>query len=225
MILSTSVIMPVLNGERHIAAALRSVLPQLGAADEILVIDNGSTDGTRACVAALGDSRLHLLEAATPGVAAARNVGLAAMRGDFVAFLDHDDLWPAGRHAGLFAALEARPDCVASLGRIRIRFDAEPDPVYQPLDGVISDKVLLGPFLFRAAAIRALGRFDEAMRMGEDTDFLFRLRDTGAALVTWDGDGLIYRRHATNMTRDNRAVSSAVLQNLARHLARRRGRP
>ena len=91
---STSVIIPVRNGERLVGEAIASALAQLGAGDEIVVVDDGSTDRTRAAVEAAADRRVRLVPSGGRGVSAARNVGIAVACGEFIAFLDHDDTWP-----------------------------------------------------------------------------------------------------------------------------------
>jgi glycosyltransferase involved in cell wall biosynthesis len=87
----TSDVIPVRNGVRYLAQAITSVPSQLGRNDEVLVVDDGSMDETRS-----PDPRLRRLASDGCGVSVARNMGLTASRGEFVAFLDHDDLWPAG---------------------------------------------------------------------------------------------------------------------------------
>ena len=86
-----SVIVPVKNGAVYIAVALQSALVQLAADDEIIVIDNGSSDNTVSVVRAIRDPRIRLIEESTPGPASARNAGLRAASGALVSFLDHDD--------------------------------------------------------------------------------------------------------------------------------------
>ena len=110
-----SVLIPVYNRAAYIVAAVRSVLDQVDAPDfEVLIVDDGSTDDSLARVAALGDSRIRVLEAATNGgIASARNRGIAAARGRYVAFLDSDDVARPHRLAAQFAFLEARPDHAA----------------------------------------------------------------------------------------------------------------
>jgi glycosyltransferase involved in cell wall biosynthesis len=83
---------PVYNGERYLAEALDSILAQTYRPLEIIVADDGSTDGTAALVARYGEC-VHYLWQTNAGEAAARNLGLIAARGEFVAFLDADDLW------------------------------------------------------------------------------------------------------------------------------------
>src|SRR5688500_3708111 len=109
MTLRQSVILPVRNGAAFIEQAIASALPQLSADDEVVVVDNGSTDETVSIVQALTNPRVRLIEEQRPGPAAARNAGLAVANGELISFLDHDDYWPQGRNAGLLAALAADP--------------------------------------------------------------------------------------------------------------------
>jgi glycosyltransferase involved in cell wall biosynthesis len=87
----TSVIMPVHNGAAHITEAMASALAQLAQTDELIVVDDHSSDRTLSVVAAMAEPRVRVLSTPRRGVSAARNVGLAAARGEFIAFLDHDD--------------------------------------------------------------------------------------------------------------------------------------
>lgn len=90
-----SVIMPCLNGEWHIQAAIDSVLAQTFNDFELIVVDNGSTDRTPEILGAMNDPRLRVLTLPERGVSLARNLGLRKARGAFIAFLDSDDTWSA----------------------------------------------------------------------------------------------------------------------------------
>ena len=87
-----SCIVPVFNGELYLAEALESILKQSYRPLEIIVADDGSTDGTEAIVARFG-TQVRYLYQPNSGPATARNLGLGAVRGEFVGFLDADDLW------------------------------------------------------------------------------------------------------------------------------------
>ena len=115
-----SVIMPVYNGERFLLDAVRSVEAQGLERLEILVIDDGSTDGTAAILAGLG-SRVRAVRQPNRGPAAARNQGLALARGNVIAFLDADDLWSPGGLADMLAHLEAHPEIDIVQGLIERR--------------------------------------------------------------------------------------------------------
>src|SRR3712207_6130801 len=87
-----SVVLPVYNRAGWVARAVESVLAQTHTNFELLVVDDGSTDGTRRVLEGFGP-RISLLEQAHAGAEAARNLGLAHARGEFVAFIDSDDVW------------------------------------------------------------------------------------------------------------------------------------
>jgi glycosyltransferase involved in cell wall biosynthesis len=222
----TSVILPVRNGARFVAEAVRSVLQQLGAEDEVIVVDDASADATRDIVAAVADRRLRILAASGRGVSSARNLGLAAARGPYVAFLDHDDLWPAGRHRALLAALAAHPTRGASFGRVRVRLEpgaAEPAEALG-LDGKHLCE-LVGSGLYRRSLVTGIGGFCEEMHLREDADFHLRLLEAGLDPLLCEVESLVYRRHAANATNDAAAMRAALLDLLRRKLARaeRRG--
>jgi glycosyltransferase involved in cell wall biosynthesis len=112
-----SVIIPVFNRRREVLRAIASVLVQTLQPDEILVVDDASTDGTADAVAALQDRRIKLLRhMQNRGAAAARNTGIEAAEGSWIAFLDSDDEWDARKLTLQLGALrDAPPDMVASV--------------------------------------------------------------------------------------------------------------
>lgn len=120
-----SVVMPLYNKASHVRAAIGSALAQTVPAHEILVIDNGSADGGRALVAAMDDPRIRLLDLPTPGPGgyAGRNVGIRAAQGDWIAFLDADDLWQPDHLAVLAEAIGADPQARAAATRFHHKFD------------------------------------------------------------------------------------------------------
>lgn len=93
MISMVSVIMPVYNVEKYVGESIRSVLDQTYADWELIVINDGSTDNTANVVRSFTDPRIRLINQANEGVSAARNHGIQEARGDYIAFLDGDDLW------------------------------------------------------------------------------------------------------------------------------------
>jgi glycosyltransferase involved in cell wall biosynthesis len=112
-----SIIVAVYNGEAHVEEALRSLLGQGWADLEVIVVDDGSTDGTPAVLARIAreDRRVIVCPRANSGrPACARNTGLAIARGEYIGFLDHDDFSAPQRIATMVEALDQHPDWVAA---------------------------------------------------------------------------------------------------------------
>jgi len=201
-----SAIVPTYNRAEVIAQAIHSVLSQVPAPDEVLVIDDGSTDGTMAELAQFGD-RIRVLTQPNAGAAAARNHGIREARGEWLAFLDSDDLWSPGRIATFLRDIKTEAcDVVAHVANFTFSnshqdvFAANgahfPSGQATRLDAPF-DADVPGPYLqcsvLRASAVQAVGGFDETLPIHEDV-LLFRLLALrGAWLVTGDSVGL-YRR-------------------------------
>jgi glycosyltransferase involved in cell wall biosynthesis len=219
----TSVIIPVRNGAKFVHAAIASVLAQIGNDDEIIAVDDASTDATPQILGAVGDRRLSIVKAQGRGVSAARNTGLLRTRGEFVAFLDHDDLWPAGRHDVLLQALREDGARGASFGRVRVRFEPGTDGTEEArgLDGRHVCE-LIGSGLYRRALAVQIGGFCEQMHLREDADFHIRLLEAGLVPLLCEADSLIYRRHQENVTNNREAMNVALAYLLHRKLIRQK---
>ncbi len=220
-----SVIMPIYNGERFVAEALESVQRQEVADLEIIVVDDGSTDGSAAYVEALAavDGRIRLLRGARSGVAAARNRGLRAARGDLIAFIDCDDVMPEGRLARNLKLFASDPTVDVILGDIVYFSELGADG--KPAGGtpyIRLQTVNLPAHVFRRAAFERVGLFDESFEQAEDGDLILRMREAGVKLVN-DGEvALYYRRHPDNMTNDTGTAKRAMVQMVHASLKRRR---
>jgi glycosyltransferase involved in cell wall biosynthesis len=184
-----SVVIPTHNRRRLLGQTLRSVLGQRGVDFEVVVVDDGSTDGTAEAVAALGDRRVRLLHHEHPrGVATARNVGATAAHGAWVAFLDDDDLWAPDKLARqLDAARAAGRDWVYA-GAVEVddrHRVLHVEPPIAPAEVVRQlprrNVVPAGAsnVTVRAAALAATGPFDPSLRNTEDWDLFIRLARRG----------------------------------------------
>jgi len=219
---STSVIMPVRNGALYVAEAIESVLAEIGDRDEVIAIDDASTDETRRILESYG-GRVVILEGSGEGPSAARNIGLKRARADLIAFLDHDDLWPRGRQAALIDALQRAPAASAAVGRVRVRVEPGADGKgYLQLDGQQTPQ-LIWTCLYRRALIERARPFDETLRFGEDIAYYLGLVDAGMKLVRCEADAAIYRRHRGNSTLEAPAPRPTLLRVVARRRALLRG--
>lgn len=220
----TSVIIPVRNGATFIAEAVTSALAQLDAHDEIIVVDDASTDNTLAVLAGIGDPRLKQTSCRGLGVSAARNVGLAAANGEYICFLDHDDMWPAARHAVMSAVLDQNPDVDAVFGRMRVQFEtgAQHNERMSAMDGKHVGVASVGTGLFRKRVVARVEGFDESLSFGEDVDFYLRLMEQGMRVQLCDTDGLVYRRHASNTSNDLLSMERGMNDVLRRRIMRKR---
>jgi GT2 family glycosyltransferase len=179
---------PLLN-----AHGLQSALAQEGVAFEVVVVDDGSRDGTAERVAELDDERVRLLRRGTSGgPSSARNLGIAAARAPWVAFLDDDDLWaPRKLQAQLTAAAAAQADWVYA-GSVNV--DERGAVLARP---ELADATRLGELLLqrnvmsggcstvvaRSALLKQVGGFDESLDCFEDWDLWIRLAQNGTAVA------------------------------------------
>ena len=220
-----SVVIPVFNGERFLREAVQSVLDQKYSPIEIIIVDDGSTDGTAAVARSLGET-VRYLHQANQGPAAARNRGIEQAQGGLIAFADADDLWPSGKLEVQLPYLVNDPAIEIVMGRIQqVRLSktvngqthAEEfaDPAFS---------VNLGSAVIRKSVFERVGLFDESMRYSEDVDWFMRAREAGAAIITIDVVTLLYRQHEENMTRGKSTSQLNVLKALKRSLDRRRER-
>lgn len=223
---TTSVVIPVCNCEKYIGPALESVRAQTRRVEEVIVVDDGSTDSTADVVESFPE--VILLRQANQGPSAARNLGIAHASGDYLAMLDGDDIWPSDRQEILAGRLDEDPavDLVIGTQRLLVEEGAELPHWVPPGDLESIDQDLLprglGVFVARRSAFEAVGAYDETMLHAEDTDWLLRSQDLGVPWAVISDVVLVRRIHGANLTYDAEAQRRAMFDVLQKRMARRR---
>jgi glycosyltransferase involved in cell wall biosynthesis len=214
-----SVVLPTYNRAHLVGASVQTLLAQEGVDCEIIVVDDGSTDGTAAALAALGDPRVRVLTRPHAGIAAARNAGIAAARAPYVAFHDSDDVALPGRLSVPVEYLRAHPeiDLVIQNGRLLPPED-EPNAPEEAWIAPTLAQTLAGREITVAEAFRwnlgqlqgmcftrrsleATGPFDPTFTILDDLDLVLRVTVRFRA-VFLDVPAFAYRRHPAGVSRD-----------------------
>ncbi len=216
-----SVIVPAYQAEAYLDEALESALAQDYREREVILIDDGSTDRTAEIAAAHG---VTVSRQSNGGPAAARNAGLVLARGELVAILDADDIWPQERLSRQVAYLREHPDDGMVMGLTEVFLTpGQPRPAHYPR--IAEDGPYQGhpsTLLVRREVFELVGLFDESLRLSEDLDWLARAGDAGVRIGRLDCTVLRYRIHAANTSRDSDAVESTTLRMLRASVRRKR---
>ncbi|MCB4822629.1 glycosyltransferase family 2 protein [Roseicella aerolata] len=227
---AVSILTPAYDVARFIGAAVDSVLAQDFPDWEMIVVDDGSSDGTAAVVAARKDPRIRLLRQENAGVSAARSRAMAEARGDAILFLDADDWLAPDALSRLVAALAAAPEAVGAHGACAFMAEsAGPgDPPLRRKGGAVPAGDLLerllvenlfangGQLLLRRAAVQQAGPFLPRLRYGEDWEYWIRLSLQGPWAAVEDRSPLLFVRERAGsaynrMARDPAAFAPAML--------------
>ena len=216
---------PVRDGEAYLAEAIESVLAQSRPCDQVIVIDNGSTDSSAAIAAGFGDA-VEVVPEPRPGIGAARNAALRAARGDYFAFLDADDIWEREKTALQLTAFEAEPRLQLVFGHVRqfVSPDLDAgaaDGLRVPVDPQPGQH--LGAMLARREAIEAIGPWPEDVRISDGLTFLLRAGELGLEQEMLAETVMLRRVHGGNHSLDNRDDRREFALLLKRSLDRRRG--
>ncbi|EAW35914.1 glycosyltransferase [Lyngbya sp. PCC 8106] len=180
-----SVIIPAYNAEKTIKKTIQSVLNQTFLDWELIVVDDGSTDSTKEVVAEIKDNRIFLFSFPNAGVSAARNRGVNKSSGEFLAFIDADDLWTPDKLELQLKALQEHPKAAVAYSWTDY-IDESDQIIYSgrhiTLNGNIYEKLLVryvlengSNFLIRKDAYLKVGGFDESIFGVEDWDLSIRL--------------------------------------------------
>lgn len=206
---SVSVVIPTYNHQQYLPSTLDSVFGQTFTDYEVIVINDGSPDDTAALLKPLAESsRIRYIEQPNAGQAAARNRGLKEARGEFVALLDDDDIWPADKLEWQVGRLRESPQ-VGLVAGDRIWWhgdEAEPDVALDPtrcrtltFEALFEGNPIASPgqVTIRRDLLDRVGGFDASIWGADDYDLWFRLTRI-TRFEVYERVALLYRAHATN---------------------------
>jgi glycosyltransferase involved in cell wall biosynthesis len=219
-----SAVIPAYNAERYLAEALESVLAQTSRPTEILVVDDGSTDGTAQIVERFG-SKVQLIHQSHAGAAVARNRAIAAASGGWIAFLDADDIWMPAKTERQLRSIEASPEAAIVFGRVEEFVSPEIPPHTKtslerfttPVKGTIPSAMMV-----RRDVFDRVGTFDQSYRLVDFAEWLMRCRAVG--VVELEAPDVVARRriHGGNLGMMKKEFQSEYALALKRYLTRTR---
>lgn len=182
---SVTVVIIAYNTRDFVEVAIDSVLRQTFRQLELVVVEDGSDDGTRALVAGIDDPRVRYLRQENAGPSAARNLGIRASSGELIAFLDSDDWWEPAKLERQVAALSAHPECGWAFSGARqvTEFGQVMDEGLPQVSGHVLRHMLpvncvtgsSSSVIVRRRLLESVGGFDETLRYSEDWDLWLRL--------------------------------------------------
>lgn len=221
-----SCVIPVYNGERYLGEAIDSVLAQTSPVDEIVVVDDGSTDGSSAVAEGYGGP-VRCVRQDNAGPSAASNRGVEAADGEVVAFLDADDRWRPQKIERQLACLEANPDLAVVFAHVlnfwepELREEAErfrEHRIARPTPGYVR-----GTMTVRRSAFVSAGLFDPRLDHGEVQEWILRARERNLGVDILPEVLLDRRLHRGNRSRVLRDQSrDEFLRLVKRNLDRKR---
>ena len=216
--MTVSVVIPAYNAASLLDRCLESVIRQTVPAQEIWVVNDGSTDETATVLTAwqARDSRIHAIHQTNQGLATARNVGIAAATSDWIAFLDHDDMWMPDKLERMLDVRKRDPEA-AVLYHDAVRPD---DTLYLAgkgaAEGDIFENLLRSYFILpsttmvRRDVLIAAGMFDARRRRAEDYDLFLRLSRRWRFLLL-NESLTYYEQQPTSLTRNSQAMIEAQI--------------
>lgn len=195
-----SVIIPIFNGADFLAEAVDSIVRQEYEPLEIIMVDDGSTDESAEAIRSIRGN-IQYIHQEHQGVAAARNTGLKAARGELIGFLDQDDLWPEGRLGGLIAHFGSEMCPMIVFGKtrmLRLTRTSGGDSQHELL-GDPFFSLFLGSALYSSRVFESLGLLDEGLKyFDDDFDLLLRALEQQIPVQYLDLVTLLYRLHGHN---------------------------
>ena len=221
-----SVLVAVWNNARYFRQALESALAQTRPAHEIIVVDDGSTDESAAIAESM--SGVRVIRETHRGVAATRNTAMPLATGDYVAWLDSDDLWTPDKLAVQAGFMDANPEVGMTFTHQRLIFEEGVERPYWVTDAMLggaSPIVGTCSMMVRTSIQPAVGDFDATKSPADDTDWIIRAQERGFQRVMLPETLLVRRVHPHNLSTTMPLDKTRMLGLLRGALGRKRAQP
>jgi glycosyltransferase involved in cell wall biosynthesis len=218
-----SVIVPIFNREAYLAETLESIFNQSITPDEVIVVDDGSTDGGGEIARSFSAVRYHYQP--NQGAAAARNQGIRLAKGDFFAFLDSDDRWTADKLARQLATFAANPNLDMVFGQVRQFYSPDLDETARQkiqIPREVMPGYHIGTMLIRREAFFRVGSFETNLQQAEFVSWYLRALDAGLQIAMLPEVVMERRIHQTNLGRNPNIDRGEYARILKASLDRRR---
>jgi glycosyltransferase involved in cell wall biosynthesis len=220
-----SCVVPVFNGERYLAEALDSVLRQTRPPDEIVVVDDGSSDRSAEIVRGYGN-RVRYVRQDNRGAAAARNRGVELAGGELLAFIDQDDLWRPHKLELQLASFAADPGLDICVSHVDLQWDSARAEEQAALGEHRRARRVPGyttpAMLARRSAFARIGPLDTRLTRADATDWFLRGIDLGLSILLIPQALLVHRMHDTNLSRHRESGKREFVRLVKATLDRRR---
>ncbi|MGB6298578.1 MAG: glycosyltransferase [Rivularia sp. (in: cyanobacteria)] len=220
-----SVIIPVFNGEKTIKETINSILNQTFQNIELIIVDDGSKDKTLEIIEKISDSRIKIFSYANAGLSASRNRGISQAKGEYISFIDADDLWTPDKLQAQWQALQENPQ--AAVAYSWTDYIDESSKFFKlgrriKVNGDAFSKLLLFNFLENGSnplicqkALEKVGGFDESLTAAEDKDMWLRLA-ANYEFVCVEKPQILYRTSTTSMSTNLKRQEVASLKVIER---------
>lgn len=221
---TVSVIIPAYNQGHYLGEAIQSVLDQTYPDFELVVVDDGSTDKTAQVACSFSDPRVRYIHQENRGLSAARNTGILRSSGEYLTFLDSDDLFVADKLETLLNAMQRDPSLGFVAGQA-VLIDENGLPLGKVFDTPLPENpvhlLLWNPLHVCSVMLRRdwqqrVGLFDESLRAYEDWDMWLRLARAGCRMGWVAHPVSFYRFHTRQMTRDKERMTTATFAVLSK---------
>ena len=215
-----SLIIPLYNAERFIAEAIESVKKQKYPSLEIIVIDDGSTDTSRTIIEQQYPEVIYSFQE-NKGPAAARNAGILLAKGEYLAFLDADDVWEIQAIQSLVKTFRENTEIDFVMGKIQLmKWDDDKKNFVN--NGTPFWAHQLGSLMIRRKVALEVGLFDETFKHSEDAEWISRLIDNGKKLKLIEKCVIEYRIHGNNWSLSKNIMTNNFFKVLRASIHRKR---